>query len=409
MKTFIELREKPLTPAELKKREEVAKAIERENPNMPMGKKMAIATATAKKVAEEVEQIDESELIKAQRRHDKTKKELDDAEAFVNKSGVTGGKGSNYSSTGVMSAAQKSKHLEPYIERHHQAKKALLKLTKEETEQIDEISKKTLGSYVKKATGSAIGIGANITAQTMSSKGKADPDDKRQLRNRMTGVSRATDRLTKESVEELDENRFISKSNSSEDHDYHHWGWREEHEEMAQKHRAIGGRTHEAAAKQHDLAAKAHKTAQEHHEDNYGGGPASKEDKKRAMEASRTAASKSSTAYKTSQALGIKESVEELDEISRDTARSYIRKAHREYSDLRAKGDKTPDQDKKFKKREAGIELAGKKTYNGFGTPRVQATESVKSADKKLGKYVKPNGKIGYRMVSIDKNIIKDD
>lgn len=47
--------EKKLTPAELKKREEIAKAMERENPDMPMGKKMAIATATAKKVAEEKE------------------------------------------------------------------------------------------------------------------------------------------------------------------------------------------------------------------------------------------------------------------------------------------------------------------------------------------------------------------
>jgi hypothetical protein len=47
------LEEKTLTPAEKKKREEVAKAIERENPNMPMGMKMAIATKTAKRVAEE--------------------------------------------------------------------------------------------------------------------------------------------------------------------------------------------------------------------------------------------------------------------------------------------------------------------------------------------------------------------
>lgn len=46
------LEEKKLTAAEMKKREEIAKAIERENPNMPMAKKMAIATATAKKVAE---------------------------------------------------------------------------------------------------------------------------------------------------------------------------------------------------------------------------------------------------------------------------------------------------------------------------------------------------------------------
>ena len=46
------INEKTLTPAEKKKREDVAKAIERDNPNMPMDKKMAIATATAKKVAE---------------------------------------------------------------------------------------------------------------------------------------------------------------------------------------------------------------------------------------------------------------------------------------------------------------------------------------------------------------------
>ena len=48
------LGEKKLTDAEMKKREEIAQAMERENPGMDMGKKMAIATATAKKVAEEV-------------------------------------------------------------------------------------------------------------------------------------------------------------------------------------------------------------------------------------------------------------------------------------------------------------------------------------------------------------------
>ena len=49
-----EIEEKTLTKAEMKKREEVAKAIKRDQPGMPMGKKMAIATATAKKVAEEL-------------------------------------------------------------------------------------------------------------------------------------------------------------------------------------------------------------------------------------------------------------------------------------------------------------------------------------------------------------------
>jgi hypothetical protein len=55
LKEEVDLDEKKLTKAELKKREEVATAIERDNPGMDMGKKMAIATAQAKKVAEEIE------------------------------------------------------------------------------------------------------------------------------------------------------------------------------------------------------------------------------------------------------------------------------------------------------------------------------------------------------------------
>ena len=43
-----------LTPAEKKKREEIAKAMERDNPGMDMSKKMAIATATAKRVEEDM-------------------------------------------------------------------------------------------------------------------------------------------------------------------------------------------------------------------------------------------------------------------------------------------------------------------------------------------------------------------
>ena len=52
MRSFDSLREKTLTPAEKKKREEIAKAIEKDDPDMPMDKKMAIATAQSKKVAE---------------------------------------------------------------------------------------------------------------------------------------------------------------------------------------------------------------------------------------------------------------------------------------------------------------------------------------------------------------------
>jgi hypothetical protein len=55
MKTLVQiLGEKHLTPAEKKKREDIAQAMERDNPGMDKSKKMAIATAQAKKVAEEV-------------------------------------------------------------------------------------------------------------------------------------------------------------------------------------------------------------------------------------------------------------------------------------------------------------------------------------------------------------------
>lgn len=53
MSEEVELDEKTLTPAELKKREEIAKAMEREKPGMDKSRKMAIATAVAKRVAEQ--------------------------------------------------------------------------------------------------------------------------------------------------------------------------------------------------------------------------------------------------------------------------------------------------------------------------------------------------------------------
>jgi hypothetical protein len=56
--------ERELTKAELKKREQIAKAMEREHPGMGstpegMSKKMAIATAQAKKCCEETEDLQE--------------------------------------------------------------------------------------------------------------------------------------------------------------------------------------------------------------------------------------------------------------------------------------------------------------------------------------------------------------
>ena len=89
----------------------------------------------------------------------------------------------------------------------------------EEVEQIDELSKKTLGSYVKKAStdqylkGQAVQYHTNKAqtadgAFTKQSKEKHyDAADKalKKASNRDTGIGRAVDRLAKEEVEQIDE------------------------------------------------------------------------------------------------------------------------------------------------------------------------------------------------------------
>jgi hypothetical protein len=92
---------------------------------------------------------------------------------------------------------------------------------------------------------------------------------------------------------------------------------------------------------------------------------------------------KRAQAYRDKQASMKKEEVEELDEISRDTARSYIRKA----SAHKTTGE-TPKKD-----RSSGVELAGKKAYGIGGKPKVMAKEEVEELDelskKTLGSYIK--------------------
>ena len=92
---------------------------------------------------------------------------------------------------------------------------------------------------------------------------------------------------------------------------------------------------------------------------------------------------KRAQAYRDKQASMKKEEVEELDEISRDTARSYIRKA----SAHKTTGE-TPKKD-----RSSGVELAGKKAYGIGGKAKVMATEEVEELDelskKTLGSYIK--------------------
>lgn len=331
--------EKKLTPAEMKKREEVAKAIERDNPDMPMPKKMAIATATAKKVAEaKLDPVDHKALkgSHADRKDkdidndgdsDKTDEYLHNRRKAIKQAMAKkmkeakeyqaptkdeikkdkdreAGKGdrmygalrpklnlkkeeaeqideistklaTDYSakaadarghrnlSTAKLDKRHKSmalahekiraRHakvptteeveqideLSPellsraqhaasaraiaapgaeYKKDHERAHKFLAaknvarerdrlksaagrvnasNLNKEEAGQIDELSKRTLGSYVKKAAGSAAGVAA-AAAGRAAITGKAGDYDRRALRNRLKGISKAADKLAKE-------------------------------------------------------------------------------------------------------------------------------------------------------------------------------------------------------------------
>ena len=65
----VEIDEKTLTAAEMKKREEVVKAIKREHPGMDKSMAYAIATKTAKKVAEELQTLGPDSKIKDNKHH----------------------------------------------------------------------------------------------------------------------------------------------------------------------------------------------------------------------------------------------------------------------------------------------------------------------------------------------------
>lgn len=82
----------------------------------------------------------------------------------------------------------------------------------EEVEELDELKKSTLSSYIKKASGNMAGKTAVQVAKVSSSNGKADPDLKRGLVNRMKGIGRAADKLAKESDDKDADDKMKKKS-----------------------------------------------------------------------------------------------------------------------------------------------------------------------------------------------------
>lgn len=234
------MNEKTLTPAELKKREEIAKAIERENPNMPMAKKMAIATATAKKVAEGVEDVTsygnrrlssiarnpnhpdaaaaKGELARRRMRNEDV--ELDEATdpqttklrqlaqlGLVDKEQVNklvqaftqlrSGKSLTTQQKDMITGTFSD--LVGIIAGDSQMFQKAKKAVAEEVEQVDELNKSTLASYTQKAAGSLAGNAAAAGYAGGQGK-KAHPDIQRFMKNRMKGIQHAAKKLANEAA-----------------------------------------------------------------------------------------------------------------------------------------------------------------------------------------------------------------
>jgi len=94
------------------------------------------------------------------------------------------------------------------VKRMHGIDRAVSRLTKEEVEELDELSKSTLASYAKKAVDSG-DIASRIASRSASLSGKESKPMQDIVSKRGEGIKKAINRLAKEEVEELDE---LSKS-----------------------------------------------------------------------------------------------------------------------------------------------------------------------------------------------------
>jgi hypothetical protein len=268
---LVSIDEKTLTPAEMKKREEVVKAIKKGNPKMDKSMAYAIATKTAKRVAEEAEELDEISVKKltdyaakasdARGHRNMPAEKLDKryksmalahekirarhakvaAEGYVPTADepTEADKKTAQKVRDMLAKEKKPVKEEAQIDELSRAtigryslkaksiadneggkdrtkgrelagrkrwggsmsgvEKAKVMAT-EESEQIDELSKKTLGSYVSKASKSATGLMAGAAAIGATGGSAHGKEMGRTAVKRLKGIDKAVNKLTKEDI-----------------------------------------------------------------------------------------------------------------------------------------------------------------------------------------------------------------
>ena len=195
MNFFKDLREKTLTAAEKKKREEIAKAMEKDDPGMDMSKKMAIATATAKKVAEEV-QLDEDMKSAAKEMRDYANKHGGIDKADFHKAAKhmeAGDHKAIHKHVNSLDSEPRDKILTTLHKHGNDIKR--YGYSTEEVEQVDELNRSTLSSYMSKAS--------DARKHKDLSTAKVD--------KRYSGVAKAAKKLDKmEEVEESSQYKTVN-------------------------------------------------------------------------------------------------------------------------------------------------------------------------------------------------------
>lgn len=203
---LLSIDEKTLTPAEMKKREEVVKAIKRGNPKMDKSIAYAIATKTAKRVAESSDEYGKS---------------ID----TIKKKNITNSDKDKLARLHAMMSAEKKpvkeeidKDLEDELKAQRQTKKSVsgkwksvsyktpdgrwaTKDVKEEAEELDELSFQKLAAYTSKSADSV--SGAPVRKQDNRIKGQSLADKK--IRKMGGYSSTAKVAATNEEVEDLEE------------------------------------------------------------------------------------------------------------------------------------------------------------------------------------------------------------
>jgi hypothetical protein len=157
--------------------------------------------ARSKQRNEEVEQVDEISKATMGRYINRAKDQID-AASYRQGHRDSRGSGGDTVAKGIERKLSK---------RHGGIELAVKKLTKEDAEQIDELSKATLGSYVKKATNQAFSKGYSGGSMMVrgdmnrdSEEEKAGEKNVHKAIKRVSGVNKAVSKLTKEEQEFID-------------------------------------------------------------------------------------------------------------------------------------------------------------------------------------------------------------